>query len=107
MDLVFKNAHGVLLADSRNLGPSTSNGDQFRCDFLAFSCGFAPHVFFRNLQPQSDGFPNVAQCFFAGLALAPAAGEGRATDRKTFIRFYQQNFVFPADIRQHNAPGEP
>jgi len=40
-------------------------------------------------QPQLDGFPDVAQRFFSGLALAPATGQGGATDCEAFIRFYQ------------------
>lgn len=71
---LFKNAHRVLLADSRNLGHRALNGDEFRRYFLVFLCGLAPYVLFRNLQPQSDGLPDIAQCFLAGLALAPAAG---------------------------------
>ena len=82
---LFKNAHRVLLADSRYLGHSASNGDEFRRDFLVFLRGLPPNVLFGNLQPQLDGLPDVAQRFFARPALAPAAGKGRAANRKTFI----------------------
>jgi hypothetical protein len=53
-----------------------------------------PNVLFGNLQPELDGLPDVAQGFLAGLTLAPATGEGGATDRKTLLRFYQQNFIY-------------
>ena len=83
---LFKNAYCVLLADSRNLGHNASDRDEFRGDFFMFLRGLAPDVFFRDLQPQLNGLPDVAQGFFTGLALAPAAGQGGAADGKAFIR---------------------
>ena len=57
---LFKYTHGVLLANSRNLRHSALNRDQFRGDFLVFLCGLTPYIFFRDLQPKLDGFPNIA-----------------------------------------------
>ena len=48
---LFKNAHGVLLADAWNLGHSALNGDEFRRDFLMFLSGLTPDVFLRDLKP--------------------------------------------------------
>jgi hypothetical protein len=86
---LFKNAYCVLLADSRNLGRGALNRNEFRGHFLVVLRGLAPYVFFRDFQPQLDGFPDVAQGFFTGLALTPATGQRGAADRKAFIRFYQ------------------
>ncbi len=71
---LFKNAHCVLLADARNFWHGRLNRDEFRGDFLVVLRGLAPYVFFRDLQPQLDGFPDVAQGFFTGFAMTPATG---------------------------------
>jgi hypothetical protein len=71
---LFKNAYCVLLADSRNFWRDRSNRDEFRRDFLVALCGLAPYVFFRDLQPQLDGFPDIAQGLFTGFALTPTTG---------------------------------
>jgi hypothetical protein len=90
---LFKNADGILLTDSRNLWRDALNRDKFRGDFLVILCGLAPYVVFRDFQPQLDGFPDIAQGFFACLALAPAAGQRGTTDGEAFIRFNQKNFI--------------
>jgi hypothetical protein len=57
---LLKNAHCVLLANSRNLGHNRLNRDEFRGDFLVLLCRIAPDVFLRDFQPQLDGLPDIA-----------------------------------------------
>ena len=66
-----------------------------------FAFSFTAGVFLGRFQPELDGFTDVGECVLLRFPLAPAAGQSRAADGETFIRFDENAAVLI------NEQGEP